>query len=193
MATREIQSPDYAYWLKVRTWTSYETTCLLLEVEPHSLPLRPVWPDEEPLPHPVQEKINEVERLWTILERAQDSGELGKVRHGKEGEIIHPPISWKAWIKWVTRNSIPYTSRLDAAVAELENAVQQQEVDIDRRRETTLLRIIASLLHLLKSKTGLSEADMNREIRDLFGHIHGISKSQMDKDFAEAKRRLSDY
>ena len=188
MTSGKIKPADYSYWLKVKDWGSGEAAYLLSGIEPHSLPLMPKDHSED------QRKArDQYEKLRRVLNSAVMAGDFGKVTYADEGRTITPPISGSDWVSWANRNGIDCVDKLQNAIAELKVRKDAAPDDIHPRRETTLLRVIGSLLHELKEDTNQSQASIIKKIDDLHGHKSGISKSQLENDFAEANRRLRDW
>lgn len=191
---------DYSYWLKVRIWDSKEAAALLLGYEP-SYPWNYYFDkvDAEVFKTGEKEDLQrsaikrEVCKLETILQSAQLAGELGNVRLNRGGGVWGNTVSPFDWMAWAKRNNIDCVEELLNAVAELKEQEDSEPNDIHPRRETTLLRIIGALLHILKENTHKSEASIIRHIDDLFGHIPGTGKSTVEGVFADAKRRLIEY
>ena len=138
---------------------------------------------------------DQVKRLEKILESAQLAGEFGKVQLNQGGRPWGKTVTWQEWIDWAPKNSIPLVAPLSRAIEDHNKRTQiaSPATEIKPRRESTLLRTIGALLHILKKESSRSEADVIRQIDDLFGHIPGVAKSTMERDFAKAKRRLTDY
>jgi len=63
--------------------------------------------------------------------------------------------------------------------------------DIDSRREANLLRIVAALVTEFGLRTGESEAELIRQLVDAYSQNSGVSKSNLERVFAEAKRLLN--
>lgn len=187
---------DYSYWLKVRIWDSREAAALLLGYEPDYA--YGYGPDElgsvenkiDPLRSAIRDKANKLE---TILERAQLAGEFGKVRLNQGGGVWGGTVSPFDWMAWAKSNNIDCVEALLNAVAETKEQDDSEADDIHPRRETTLLRVIGALLQELKESTDQSQANIIKRIDDQHGHKSGISKSQLENDFAEANRRLKDW
>lgn len=188
MTSRKIQPADYSYWLMVKDWDSNEAAYLLLGIEPRSLPL---WSKDQSGDE--RKATEQHEKLRRVLTSAVIVGDFGKVTHADEGRTITPPISWLDWVSWAKRNGIDCVDELQNAIAELKDRKDAAPDDIHPRRETTLLRVIAALLHVLSENSKESEASIIRQLDDLFGHIPGLSKSTLERDFADAKRRLKEY
>lgn len=187
---------DYSYWLKVRIWDSREAAALLLGYEPDYA--YGYGPDEngfvedkiDPLRSAIRDKANKLE---TILERAQLAGEFGKVQLNQGGGVWGGTVSPFDWTAWAKSNNIDCVEELLNAVADIKEQKDSETDDIHPRRETTLLRDIGALLHVLKETTQESDANIIRHLDDLFGHIPGIAKSTLERDFAAAKRELKNY
>ena len=118
-------SADFAHWGDMPHWTAGEVTALALGVDPEkcfrleialevSGVQRPVW----------QIQLLEVyTRLRTRLRRAVEIGELGSTPWvGGEGELIYPPLSRAAWVKWLAQNEIALPQELVTHVRELQNS-----------------------------------------------------------------------
>ena len=188
---------NYGYWLLVRTWTAEEAAALVLGVEPEYTR----YHYEEGWSEGPEDKFRSAmavttDRVERIMESAQIAGEFGEVQLNQVGKPWGAAVTWRQWIEWVKKNEELFLHPdLTAAIEQFQNKSDSQSPDerIHPRRETTLLRSIAVLLHLLKNDSDRSEADVIREVADLFGHIPGIGKSTLQRDFAEAKRRLKDY
>ena len=187
---------DYAYWLHVRVWTANEAAALLCGFEPEYTRYTYHGPLDDELEDKVRATFSDqVKRLEKILESAQLAGELGKVQLNQVGKPWGNTVTWRDWIKWALKNNIPLVPDLSKGIDDHDRRIEENEPseEINPRREITLLRTIGALLHVSKQDPLRSDAEVIREISDLFGHVPGIAKSTMERDFADAKRRLSDY
>ena len=188
MTNGKIQPADYSYWLKVKDWGTYEAANLLLGIEPRSLHSYP-----NDLSAEQRLASDQIDKLKRVLDGAVDAGDFGKVIYADEGRTIAPATSGFEWVDWAKRNGIDCAEELLNAVAETKEQDDSEADDIHPRRETTLLRVIGALLQELKESTDQSQANIIKRIDDQHGHKSGISKSQLENDFAEANRRLKDW
>ena len=196
MDIEQAPNANYEYWLHVRVWTARETAALFLGFEPKYTEY--FWDSfysSEPEDTIRTAAANERKNLEKILQSAQMSGELGKVVLNQVGEPWGNTVKWRNWTNWAKKNDITISQTLSEAIDKFQSKVSTENPseEISTRREATLLRTIASLLHVLTQDSSRSEAEIIRQIADLFGHIPGVAKSTMQRDFAEAKRRLTDY
>jgi len=191
MDEQQDSAANFSYWLNVRVWNAHEAAALFLGFEPE-------YAERSFFGTPEKhrgEAIDTTNRLAKILESAQLAGEFGKVELNQGGRPWGRSVTWKEWITWAKQNDVELSSDLEKAADSRRPRARQDDEseEINPRRETTLLRTIAALLHILKGEPSQSEADAIRQIQDMFGHIPGIAKSTLQRDFAEAKRRLTDY
>lgn len=187
---------DYSYWLHVRVWSADEAAALFIGYEPEYTRYTIDGVFDVGSEDRTRSAISkQAKRLEKILESAQLAGEFGEVELNQIGKPWGKTVTWREWIAWAPQNNIPLNATLSRAIDDHNKRVQiaESSAKIDPRRESTLLRTIGALLHILKQESSHSEADVIRQINDLFGHIPGIAKSTMERDFAGAKRRLTDY
>jgi hypothetical protein len=67
------------------------------------------------------------------------------------------------------------------------------EHEIDKRRENTLLRIIAALVLELTKASGQSQTKIIDNVVDQYPHIPGLKRSTLESNFAKAKRAFENW